>query len=421
MTSDESTDLPAERLSLVYELSQTFNSSLDLEDLLNTLIDEVITATGAERGFVVLREADDSFEFRAARGMEHETIGDPDLEISRGVVQSVMDGGVGLLTSDAQQDDRFKGRQSVMSLGLRSILCSPLTVKDDTVGAIYVDNRLHAGIFTQEDLEMLNAIASSAAIAIENARLYGESVEMGRMERELSMARRVQTGLIAEEIPEIEGWQFAARWIPAREVAGDFYDFVTLDAGRMGLVIADVTDKGMGAALFMVVTRSMLIASLEGSIFPAEAITKANRLMCRYSTSPLPVTLFYARVSPDNNELIYVNAGHNPPYVHRTETGNLDPLDRTGMVLGLDDSLELQQASVQLESGDVIVMYTDGVPDALNEAEEAYGENRLRSKIRDHEKGTAEEMAAALQKSLVEFIGDAEPFDDITLLVAKRE
>jgi sigma-B regulation protein RsbU (phosphoserine phosphatase) len=421
MTSDESTDLPAERLSLVYELSQTFNSSLDLEDLLNTLIDEVITATGAERGFVVLREADDSFEFRAARGMEHETIGDPDLEISRGVVQSVMDGGVGLLTSDAQQDDRFKGRQSVMSLGLRSILCSPLTVKDDTVGAIYVDNRLHAGIFTQEDLEMLNAIASSAAIAIENARLYGESVEMGRMERELSMARRVQTGLIAEEIPEIEGWQFAARWIPAREVAGDFYDFVTLDAGRIGLVIADVTDKGMGAALFMVVTRSMLIASLEGSIFPAEAITKANRLMCRYSTSPLPVTLFYARVSPDNNELIYVNAGHNPPYVHRTETGNLDPLDRTGMVLGLDDSLELQQASVQLESGDVIVMYTDGVPDALNEAEEAYGENRLRSKIRDHEKGTAEEMAAALQKSLVEFIGDAEPFDDITLLVAKRE
>lgn len=421
MTSDESTDLPAERLSLVYELSQTFNSSLDLEDLLNTLIDEVIAATSAERGFVVLREEDDSFEFRSARGMEHETIGDPDLEISRGVVQSVMDGGVGLLTSDAQQDDRFKGRQSVMSLGLRSILCSPLTVKEETVGAIYVDNRLHAGIFTQEDLEMLNAIASSAAIAIENARLYGESIEMGRMERELSMARRVQTGLIPEEIPEIEGWQFAARWIPAREVAGDFYDFVSLDSGRMGLVIADVTDKGMGAALFMVVTRSMLIASLEGSIFPAEAITKANRLMCRYSTSPLPVTLFYARVNPENAELIYVNAGHNPPYVHRAQTGNLDPLDRTGMVLGLDDSLELQQASVQLESGDALVMYTDGVPDALNEAEEPYGENRLRSTIRDHGNGTAEEMAAGLEKSLVEFIGDATPFDDITLLVAKRE
>ena len=421
MTADESTDLPAERLSLVYELSQTFNSSLDLEDLLNTLIDEVITATGAERGFIVLREEDDSFDFRSARGMEHETIGDPDLEISRGVVQNVMEDGVGLLTSDAQQDDRFKGRQSVMSLGLRSILCPPLTVKEATVGAIYVDNRLHAGIFTQEDLDMLNAIASSAAIAIENARLYGESVQMGRMERELSMARRVQTGLIAEEIPELEGWQFAARWIPAREVAGDFYDFVSLDSDRIGLVVADVTDKGMGAALFMVVTRSMLIASLEGSIFPAEAITKANRLMCRYSTSPLPVTLFYARVTPGKNELVYVNAGHNPPYVHRAETGNLDPLDRTGMVLGIDDSLELQQATVELESGDSIVMYTDGVQDALNEAEEPYGENRLRSTIRDNGNGSAEEMAAALEESLMEFIGDAEPFDDITLLVAKRE
>ncbi len=421
MTADESTDLPAERLELVYELSQTFNSSLDLEDLLNTLMDEVIAATSAERGFVVLREQDDSFDFRAARGIEQETIDDPDLEISRGVVQSVLDGGTGLLTSDAQQDERFMGRQSVMSLGLRSILCSPLQVKDKTIGAIYVDNRLHAGIFTQEDLEMLNAIASSAAIAIENARLYSESMEMGRLERELSMARHVQTGLIPEEIPELEGWQFAARWIPAREVAGDFYDFVSLESERLGLVIADVTDKGMGAALFMVVTRSMLVASLEGSIFPAEAITRANRLVCIYSRNPLPVTLFYARVDPKTNDLVYVNAGHNPPYVHRAETGNLDPLERTGMVLGVDDSLELPQATVQLGSGDAIVMYTDGVPDALNEAEEPFGENRLRNTIREYGNGSAEEMAAGLEKALVDFIGEAEPFDDITFLIAKRE
>jgi serine phosphatase RsbU (regulator of sigma subunit) len=409
------------RLELVYQLSKTFNSSLDLRDVLNTVMDEVISAVNAERGFVVLKEPDESLVFRAARGMEKETIEDPEFEISRGVVGEVISGGQGVLTSDAQHDERFMGRQSVMSLGLRSILCSPLQVKDQMLGAIYVDNRLHAGIFTNEDLELLNAIASSAATAIENARLYQVAVEKGRMERELSMARTVQTGLIPEEIPELKGWQFAASWLPAREVAGDFYDFIATDDEGMGLVIADVTDKGMGAALFMALTRSMVRASLEEAASPAEAITKANHLICANSSSAMPVTFFYGRVGPEDGEMVYVNAGHNPPLIYRAASDSFEELSRTGILLGVDESLVLEQGTAELKPSDTLIMYTDGVPDALNSAEEAFGEDRMRESIKAAGSHSAQEISLNLLQALQQFIGDAQPFDDITLLIAKRE
>src|SRR3970040_1412693 len=285
MATEPSSKLTADRLALVYQLSKTFNSSLNLEDVLNSVMDEVISATHAERGFVVLRADDGQLEFSAARGVDQATIGQPEFQISRGVMERVARDGEGVLTSDAQQDERFMSRQSVMSLGLRSILCAPLRVKEKVLGAIYVDNRLHAGIFMPGDLELLVAMAASAATAIENARLYQVAVDKGRMERELSMARGVQTGLIPETIPELAGWESAASWLPAREVAGDFYDFIPRDGRDLGLVIADVTDKGMGAALFMALTRSMVRASLEGEVSAAEAITKANRLICAHSTT----------------------------------------------------------------------------------------------------------------------------------------
>jgi len=420
MATEPSSKLTADRLALVYQLSKTFNSSLNLEDVLNTVMDEVISATHAERGFVVLRAVDGQLEFSAARGVDQATIGQPEFQISRGVMEQVARDGEGVLTSDAQQDERFMSRQSVMSLGLRSILCAPLRVKEKVLGAIYVDNRLHAGIFVPADLELLIAIAASAATAIENARLYQVAVDKGRMERELSMARRVQTGLIPETIPELAGWEFAASWLPAREVAGDFYDFIPREGRDLGLVIADVTDKGMGAALFMALTRSMVRASLEGETTAAEAITKANRLICANSTTAMPVTLFYGRVTPSSGELIYVNAGHNPPLLYRSASRSFEELGRTGLVLGVDASITLDQHSASLKPGDCLVLYTDGVTDALNAGEQPFGEQRLRGAIQSSASGSAQTIAQGLLHALQEFIGGADPFDDITLLVAKR-
>src|SRR5512137_227685 len=171
----------ADRLALLYRISQDFNSSLDLNEVLNRVIDEVIAAVRAERGFLMLRDATGQLHFRVARGIDRHTIEQPQFQVSRSVIKRVAEEGRSLLTSNAQADAALKAQQSVMILGLSSILCVPLQIKGALLGVIYVDNRVQSGIFQPADLELLNAIASNAATAIENARLYQVAVKQGRL------------------------------------------------------------------------------------------------------------------------------------------------------------------------------------------------------------------------------------------------
>ena len=408
----------ADRLAFLYRISGTFNSTLDLDQVLDHVMDEVIAATRAERGFLVLRESDGQLVFRAARGLDQRTIEDPAFQVSRSVVERVAREGTPQLTSDAQSDQWLRVRESVVILGLRSILCVPLQIKGATIGVVYVDNRLQAGLFSAADLELLTAIAASAAVAIENARLYLVAVEKGRMERELQVAREVQASLLPRHTPRVDGWEFAALWQPAREVAGDFYDFIPGE--RPGLVIADVSDKGMPAALFMALSRSIVRASVAQALPPAEGITQANRLICADSMNGMFVTLCYAQLDPATGELVYVNAGHNPPLLYRVDSQELIELKRTGMVLGIDESALYSQRSVRLSTGDLVLFYTDGVTDALDAQGQEFGMDSLRRTVLDCQPSSAAELAAALDRAVAEFIGAAARFDDITLVVAKR-
>jgi sigma-B regulation protein RsbU (phosphoserine phosphatase) len=413
-----------DRLALLYHLSQTFNSSLDLDEVLNRVMDEVVAATRAERGFVMLagpavEAGDGELVFRAARGMDQTTIEEPRFQVSRSVVERVAREGKPLLTSDAQADDRINLRQSIVHLGLRSILCVPLNVKDRVIGVIYVDNRLQAGIFTHADLELLTAIASSAAIAIENARLYQVAVEKGRLERELEMARKVQASLLPPEMPHLPGWDFSARWLPARQVAGDYYDFIPLSSG-LGLVIADVTDKGLPAALFMVFSRSIVRTSLARAATPAEGIANANQVICAESTHGLFVTLVYALLDPQSGELVYVNAGHNPPLLYRQKERRLNSLHLTGIPLGIEADAPYQQRSVSLAPGDFLVLYTDGVTEAIDANQEEFGMERLEEVIVAHQDEPASAILEAVEKAIDGFTGSSSLFDDITILIARR-
>ena len=409
-----------QHFALLYHLSQTFNASLDLDEVLDRVMDEVIETIGAEQGFVALRDKNGKLDFRTARGMEHTTIDHPEFQISRGVIEKVAQQGEAVLTSDAQQDDQFSGRRSVMDLRLRSIICVPLKLKDQILGVIYVDNRLQAGIFSEKQLDLLNTIASSAAIAIENARLYQVAVEKGRMERELQMAYRVQSSLIPAHPPAFMGWEFAASWQPAREVSGDFFDFIPCGRDCIGLIIADVTDKGMPAALFMAMTRSILRSSLHQAESPAGGITKANNLICNDSNISMPVTAFYAVSDPHKDEIIYVNAGHNPPLLYRAGEDSPVELTRTGMLLGFMDDAIYEQATITVNPGDFVVLYTDGITDATNADQEFTGMNRFQNAIVENMERSVEQILAGIEKSIREFINGTAPYDDITLLIAKR-
>ncbi len=462
----------ADRLALLYRVSQTFNSSLDLDEVLNRVIDEVIDAVRAERGFLMLHDADGQLRFRVARGLDRNTIEQPAFQVSRSVVQRVAEEGRALLTSDAQGDDWLKTHRSVAILGLRAVLCVPLQLKDTTLGVIYVDNRVQTGIFTSDDLDLLTAIAASAATAIENARLYQVAVEKGRLERELQMARDLQTSLLPRETPQLAGWDFAGYWQPARQVSGDFYDFILLGSSsfdstagaqpahvplangegvgrspsaspahragydvastplrsaqdaptasfRMNVLIADVSDKGMPAALFMALSRSILRASLSRADIVADGIAQANRLICADSPNSMFVTLFCAQVDPTGG-VTYVNAGHNLPYFFHNATDQPQLLRRTGMALGIDDTALYDQYSIQLEPGACLILYTDGFLDALNAQQEEFGEARLRRVCAEHRHQSAAEIVAAVRAELAAFVGKEALADDCALVVVKR-
>jgi sigma-B regulation protein RsbU (phosphoserine phosphatase) len=409
-----------ERLALLLRLSETFNSSLDLDEVLNWVMDEVIAAVRAERGFVMLRDEAGHLRARIARGMDQRAIEAPEFQISRSTVEKVALEGMPILTSDAQADSRFSMRQSVMFLGLRAMLCVPLKVKEKVSGVIYVDNRLQAGIFSQADADLLAAIASSAAIAIENARLYAVAVEKGRMEQELRLARQMQSNLLPQSTPQLAGWEFAARWLPAREVAGDYYDFVMRDDGSLGLLIADVTDKGMPAALFMAFSRSIVRASVDRAHTPIEGITHANHLICAESTGGFFVTLFYAQINPATGILAYVNAGHNPPLSYRIGQDQLTKITRTGIPLGIESETIFEQRQITLAPGDFLLLYTDGVPDATDADDQPFGMERLQALLLAHRRESADSIMTALEQALHDFTGHTAPFDDITIVLVKR-
>ena len=407
------------RLELLYRISQTINSSLDLDVVMESLMDEVIFATRAERGFLMLYDENKQLSFRTARGMDQQDIEESEFKISRGIVERAAKEATPLLTSNAQLDQRFDTRASVKLYGLRPVLCVPIIQKGETLGVIYVDYRFHNGIFTQGDLELLTSIASSAGIAIDNARLYRIAVEKGRMERELQMAREVQFSLIPPNTPSIPGWDFATCWKPAHEVSGDFYDFIPISDDRMGIIVADVSDKGMPAALFMTLSRSVIRSVVGQNTRLDEEITKTNHLIWRDSREGMFITLFYALMKADSGEVAYVNAGHNPPLVLRAELKIFESLNCTGMAAGVEGDTPYGQGTITLTEGDYLVMFTNGVTDAQIR-KKVFGEERLRKSIRKQAGNSAQVMIDALEKELCNFSDDGVPVDDIILLIAKK-
>jgi len=409
----------SDRLDLLYRISQSLNSSLELDVVMESLMDGVISATNAERGFLMLLDENGKLGFRTARGMEQQTIEKSEFSISRGIVERVTHEGIPLLTSNAQVDERLDKRASVKLYGLRSVLCVPIQQKEKVLGVLYVDNRFQNGIFTQDDLELMQSIASSAGIAIDNARLYQIAVEKGRMERELQMARDVQASLIPPEIPIHAGWDFAACWKPAHEVSGDFYDFIPLPGGRLGVVVADVSDKGMPAAIFMALSRSIIrsVAGMNKDL--AADITKINHLIWRDAAEGMFITLLYIVFSPDSGEVEYVNAGHNPPIIVRANSSKIEKLTRTGMAAGVEGDIHYEQKSLMLASSDLLLIYTDGVTDAQIGGI-VYGEERLEKALKQHSSLPAANLIKQLEEEICGFSENGKPTDDVTLLAAKR-
>jgi serine phosphatase RsbU (regulator of sigma subunit)/putative methionine-R-sulfoxide reductase with GAF domain len=309
--------------------------------------------------------------------------------------------------------------------GESSLLALPLASRGEVWGGMFVDYTGSAQRFTHRRMNILTGISGQAAIAVENDRLLQEAAEQERLKQELDVARRIQTSFLPEQCPNLPGWELAVIWRSAREVGGDFYDFVPLPAAReqanpSGVVIADVADKGVPAALFMALSRTLMRTVAIDGRQPAAAVARANDLIVADARSELFVTLFYAILQPNSAEVSYVNAGHMPPLLVRATDGSTEELRTNGMALGVLPDLEFEERTAHLAPGDTLILYTDGVIEASNAGQEMFGKERLIETVRTHHHESAQKMAKTLNDTISAFVGEAPQFDDLTLVVAKR-
>ncbi len=295
---------------------------------------------------------------------------------------------------------------------------APLVSDGALRGGVLLARAAGAADYAAGDAKLLAALATQATAFLDVARLHRRALAQERLERELQLAFEVQARLMPRGSASREGWEVAAHWRPAREVSGDFYD--VLDVGDdLGLVVADVADKGMPAALFMAVVRSLLRASVGPDRSPAEAVAQTNRWACRDASDGTFVTLWYGQFGRDGR-LRYVNGGHNPPLLLRAD-GGLERLPRTGILVGWDPDVAFGQADLQLEPDDLILAYTDGVTEALAPDGSEYGEERLLEIAAGARVGGAHAVLEAVCADLERFTAGADPYDDVTLVVVRRD
>ncbi len=272
--------------------------------------------------------------------------------------------------------------------------------------------------------EMDEVLQKNVELRLAYAELQAAQAELirnERMKRDLELAAQVQRGLLPKEFPRAAGLSFAARAQPAREVGGDFYDAFWLDAQHLGLLIADVSDKSIHAAIFMAIARALFHTEVRRTLSPRDVVSAVHQLLLDLSSDDdMFVTVFYGVLHLDTRHLTYVRAGHDwPLLLHRD--GTLDRLPGAGRFIGMLDELDLEECSIDLHNGDRLIMYSDGVTDARNAADERYGADRLAEVIRACPTASAETITATIMDSVLAFQGNTPQFDDITLLVAAIE
>jgi sigma-B regulation protein RsbU (phosphoserine phosphatase) len=293
----------------------------------------------------------------------------------------------------------------------------PMQIHNQVKGAVLLGEKLRGEPYTKGDLEFLYSLANLAIISIENARLFREALEKQRMEDELAIAREIQQGLLPRTLASIPGFEIAAVNISSKQVGGDYYDVVPTQPDEYVLAIGDVSGKGMPAALLMANVQASLRAFAPMGLSLSEATGRINDLTCQNTGQDKFITFFWGSLNRSTREFRYVNAGHNPPFLMKAD-GSIRRLDVGGIILGLMKTpTPYQEGSVTLESGDVVVMFTDGVSEAMNAQEEDFTEERLEEVLKIVHLESPSKIIDAVRAALEGYTRGTPQSDDITMLV----
>ncbi len=409
-------------LNALLEVSRALGAEMHLDSLLPVIIHKTTEMMDAERSslFIYDPESDELWS-KVAEGMGEKVIRLPaGVGIAGDVAETLETANI----PDAYDDPRFNPEfDKQTNFKTKSILCMPMTTRaGELIGVIEVLNKTDGGTFQESDEKLLEALCIQAGVAIVRARLTEAFLEKQRIEESLKLAADIQMGMLPSTFPaypERNDFDLFAGIIPAKEVGGDFYDFFLIDKKHLCFVIGDVSGKGIPAALFMALTKTQIKASSSRRRTPGDVLFRANNDLCHENESGMFCTLFYGIMNTETGEVTYANAGHNPPYLI-TNSGEPVQIESTGgIALGVMEEMEFESATFTISKGDSIFLYTDGVNEAMNEADEEYSYERLEDYLKENSTGSITDMVDRNLESVKEFAGTAPQSDDITVLALR--
>jgi len=421
------TELSAEdKYHLLRDISFRIKDTLDLNVILNLLLDSLKSVINYDAaGIFVLNDAIEHPDYHfpgqmiggvAKRGYEeHPVESDEMLREGKGIIGYVIRSKESLIIDDVRKDKRYViGRRETLSE-----VAVPIIKNDKAIGALDVESDTIAS-FSQHHLEILQFFADAAAISLEKAILHHQILEKKKLEEQMQMAKDVQSNLLPVSPPELEGYEIDGICIPTFEIGGDYYDYIFLDKNNLAIVIADVSGDGIPAALIMASFRAMLRNLLKSNNNPAEIMDLLNQQIAEVSRKRDFITAFYGKLNYRDNIMTYANCGHNPPVLLRAN-GQLEFLETGGPSLNILKDVKFDSSSVELNSGDQIIFYTDGVTEIFSNDLKEYGFERLKSVLINSKEKPASEIINSVVESTKTF-SDAKLYrDDFTLVVLKRK
>lgn len=387
-----------------------------IERLVEVIMDIVFQAVAAERGALIMLNPNNPQDLQIK--VVRNAIEGQNLQISRTIMEEVMRNQKAVLTLDAQSDARFESAQSIQMQGIRSIICVPLWNEKKVIGLIYIDNLISRRTFTQSDLRLIALIANMAAVKIENAMLLEEQLEKKRMEEQLAVAAQIQRRLLPQENPQLPSYEVYGVNRSCYQIGGDYYDFLQRKNGKLAVVIADVSGKGVGAALLMAAFQASLRTLVRSDQDPATLISNLNTAMYENSPSNKYITVFYGELDPMEHTFEYVNAGHNPTLYLKGGSHTL--LSACGPVVGIVPGATYVSKKITLDPHDMLFLYTDGITECRDNEEEEFGEEGVLRVLENNLNLNVEDLSNLLENEIQEFTRSAPPLDDSTLIFVRR-
>jgi serine phosphatase RsbU (regulator of sigma subunit) len=405
-------------LALISKVGVTLLASATLNETLQQIAALAFEAVPADRCLIMMRDVGtQDLKVKVAQLRDRKgNVGE--IRVSRTIMEEVVGKGKSVLTADAQQDPLLMS-STMMLQPVRSVLAVPLGVGDKVFGIIYADSPMAEGRFSEDHLKVLTTLASVAAIRVENARLLENQMERQRLENELQLASEIQQRFQPTAAPQLPGYEFQGISFPCYEIGGDYYDFIRKDDGRLVITLGDVSGKGTAAALLMSSLHAAVHAQCSATNSIVDTICAVNRYLAENIPSNRFVTLFYAELDPITGVLSFINAGHNPPLIMHAG-GTVENLSSGGLPLGIRPDATYREGRTQLQNGDVLVIYSDGVSEAPNAEGEEFGTARLQEVVARNMDASAAGIRDRIEAALTKFAQGTPASDDITLVIAKR-